>query len=310
MADWISSEASESVFPGPRFRLSWGAVFASAFAIGALELLFGVAVLAWTLRSAEPFGSIADSGALGAGLFAVVGLLATAVGGWVGGRASEARRRRDGALHGALGWAVATVAVVVMSANWAAGIARSLFETATTLVAASAPRPEVTLDTSDIRREARALADASPFLRGKSPKTNPIAAQKADGETGLDVLIDRYLAPSSPGAPVPSRATVVNVLAIRAGMPRADAERTLDRWQRTVDERRQTLSEQRAQAELRARVARAETLRSAAVTTTWAALALFFGLVAATVGGLVGAPGEEEPRAVRRESTILVEEAA
>lgn len=305
MTDWMSSTTSETDWTPPRFRLSWGAIAAGAFATTSLAILLAA--------GAVGLGALPGEGGGRRGLLLLFGalLLATGLGGWVAGRACEGERRRDGALHGALGSAVAMVALLLGVTWWAGGVVRSMVQAAAAL-GDGAPRGAATLDLSDVRQEARALVEPSLSRRQRDvPPPNSIAVRKADGETSVDALVLRYLAPASPAVAVPSRETVITVLALRAGLSPREAERTIDRWQRTAEERLQTLREQQLLAEQAGREARADARRRTTKAAGWAAWTMIFGLFGALVGGAVGVRSDvTASRVERRASELYVDEAA
>jgi hypothetical protein len=109
----IDVSRTEPLIEQTGFRLSWGAIFAGLFiAIGvhlALALL-GVAIGMSAWNPASPGGADASEVATGVGIWAAVSaLIALFAGGATTGRLAGILRRKDGALHGMVLWALTTV---------------------------------------------------------------------------------------------------------------------------------------------------------------------------------------------------------
>jgi hypothetical protein len=115
MAD-IAMERTEPLVEHTGFRLSWGAIFAGLFVAIGLHLvlaLVGVAIGLSAWSPATPGGVEAGDVATGVGIWAALSaLIALFAGGTTTGRLAGILRRKDGALHGVVLWALTTVATL------------------------------------------------------------------------------------------------------------------------------------------------------------------------------------------------------
>lgn len=137
-----------------RPRISWGAVMAGAILALVVQLLLQMLGAGIGLSTVDPLRPgdtpSATAFATTAGIWwAVGGLIAAYVGGWLAGKLAGVSRPGDGAWHGLMSWAVSTlVTVYVLStaagsllsgASNVAGTAASATATAATGAAASNP---------------------------------------------------------------------------------------------------------------------------------------------------------------------------
>jgi hypothetical protein len=115
MAD-IAVQSREPLVEHTGFRLSWGAIFAGLFVAMGLQLvlsLLGVAIGLSAWSPATVGGVDAGDVATGVGIWAAVSaLIALFAGGATTGRLAGILRRKDGALHGVVLWALTTVATI------------------------------------------------------------------------------------------------------------------------------------------------------------------------------------------------------
>lgn len=115
MAD-IAVSREEPLVEQTGFRLSWGAIFAGLFIAVGLHLvlaLLGVAIGLSAWDPASPGGVDGSEVATGVGIWAAISaLIALFVGGSATGRLAGILRRKDGALHGVVLWALTTVVML------------------------------------------------------------------------------------------------------------------------------------------------------------------------------------------------------
>ena len=171
----------------PRPRISWGAVMAGAILALVVQLLLQMLGAGIGLSTVDPLrpGDTPSASAFAttAGIWwAVGGLIAAYIGGWLAGKLAGVARAGDGAWHGLMSWAVSTlVTVYVLStaagsllsgATNVAGTAASATATAATGAAASNPgaasdaaRAATTarnqLSAPENEQKAREVADAT-----------------------------------------------------------------------------------------------------------------------------------------------------
>lgn len=103
--------------PAAPRRVPWGAIFAGAIAVVAVELLLnllGAGVGAATINPQQ--GQVPGHGLAAGALawFALSWIISLFVGGWIAARLANSPTRRDGALLGFVTWAVASLGLVYL----------------------------------------------------------------------------------------------------------------------------------------------------------------------------------------------------
>lgn len=117
-------------FPGIR----WGAIFAGMVVGIALQTLFGILGVAGGLSSMASVSSGESSG-IGPMLWTIVSMLISAfVGGFFAARMSGSRRKMDGAMYGAVTWAVSMLLFAVVLSTTAGSIMSGMVSNNTTVV--------------------------------------------------------------------------------------------------------------------------------------------------------------------------------
>jgi len=131
MAD-IAMERTEPLVEQTGFRLSWGAIFAGLFVAVGLHLvlsLLGIAIGLSAWSPATPGGADAGDIATGVGIWAAVSaLIALFAGGATTGRLAGILRRKDGALHGVVLWALTTVTTLWLMVSGAGFLLGGAFD--------------------------------------------------------------------------------------------------------------------------------------------------------------------------------------
>ena len=301
-------------------RVSWAAVIAGAVLAVAVQILLsmlGTGIGASTIDP-MPGGDVPSAGAfsIGAGLWwAISSLLALYIGGWVAGRLSGTQLSVDGALHGALTWALAVLAIVYLVGaaagsvmSGAAGILGTAASATATVGAAAAPkitdaasaalaRSGISFD--DIKREAMqvlgqtgkpelqpgkiAQKASSTVSNAKRAATNPIA-----NDQDFSAMLQRLLAQGKDVASAADREAVVNVVMARTGMTREEASKRVAGWEATAQEARAKAAQAAEQAKQKAREIADATAKSVSRAMLFGFLALALGAGAAWWGGSVG----------------------
>jgi hypothetical protein len=313
----------DAVVSSPPFsRMSWGSIIAGTLCAFALQLFFNMVGLGIGLSAADlSSGEAAKSIGIGAGIwYGVSSIISLVIGGWIAGRLAGVPLRTAAALHGASVWALATlltvwlatstVATAVSGAFGALGQigqvtasavgsgAQALGQGGASLVAGAggsgADQRQSVM--RSIRTEAgRLFGDVVSPQQQEAAETaltdtaRNIATNPGNASQELNTLIDRLF--SADGVFTDEdRQEVLTILEQRLGLSREEAERTVqnwqDRYQSAVAEVRQGLERAKEEA---AEAARA-TADAVGAAAGWTSLALFLGLVAAVVGGLLGKP--------------------
>lgn len=102
----------------PTRRLSWGAIFAGLFVAIGVHLILGLFGIAVGFSSWSPGGSDMGGIATAVGIWALIsGLIALFLGGATTGHLAGRLTPKDGFLHGAILWSLATLATIWLVSN-------------------------------------------------------------------------------------------------------------------------------------------------------------------------------------------------
>src|SRR5581483_6032365 len=130
MEHTIEYEGAErrALWPGLQ-RVRWGAVFAGLFFTVVTQMLLTVLGLAIGLTAVDPRqGAPGEAFGWGAAIWAVLSLIVSLfVGAYMTGRLSNVSNRGDGALNGALTWAVSLVVMLYLVGSGAASLVSGVF---------------------------------------------------------------------------------------------------------------------------------------------------------------------------------------
>jgi hypothetical protein len=288
---------------GPIRYLEWGPVVLGvlgASAISIVLLTFGAA-LGLTAVSPYPWAGISAKGlaVLSATYAALVTVASFGAGGYLAGRLrapwptgplGEAHFR-DGA-HGFGVWALGIVLGALLAASGVTGLLKTAVLTTTTVAAGAASNPAAGAALNRLSTEPtdyavdRLLAPAPMAAATATPAPDANRVSRAD----LAAPIARIFAANlrNPQLDARDRATLVQMVVQRTGMPQADAEKRVD----------EAFADLKA-AEQKARDA-AEQARKAALIAAFAAAAILAIACAAACGG--AALGARH----RDENTVIV----
>lgn len=251
-----------SLMPALLTRVSWGAIFAGAIVAVALTVLIGFLGLGIGFGNLDLNQGDAVNGAPKATLiwWAVTSIVATGIGGFVAARLAGIPRGVTGALHGLAVWAVATLATLWLATTAVGvvlGVATTVVNT-TTKVATTAigttgklvvgaggaviPSPSQNDANS---AKARVQSEAAGVLKsagvGQSnlnqaegavgTAARNIAIQPSTADQEINRLIDRlFQGPNAALSPAEQQ-RLIDVIAQRAGVSRAQAQRIAQNWQ-------------------------------------------------------------------------------
>jgi hypothetical protein len=255
-------------------RISWGAIFAGiavSLMVHLLLSLLGLGIGLSTIDSASQ--RIPDIGALGTtgGIWwAVSGIIAALIGGWVAARASGVPSGGSGAIHGLVTWAATALLVLFILGSVVGGAMSGLFATASRVL------PGAATELSDI-----APAAGEPGTSGARQQEiieearNLIGAAAANPDEIADVIGGAL----PPEATPQERAAAVTLLVQQAGLTQAQAEARLEDWRQAY---REAAGGARATAQTAAEVSSAGALAGF--------VALLLGALAGALGGVWGAP--------------------
>jgi hypothetical protein len=285
MADREAFENTEWTLQAPAAprRVSWGAIFAGAAAVIAVELLlnlFGAGVGAATINPQQ--GQLPGQGlAVGAVIwFAVSFIISLFIGGWLVGRLAERPSKRDGALHGFVTWAVASLVLVYMLSTAVGGLLGG---------AASVLGQTASL----AGRGAQSAAPVVTKVIGQATGVTPEQVQADAGDLARDPNFQAFVSGVIRNGQVTEqdRQALARLLVQRRNMTMDEANATIDRWQGQIAQGVQQAKQTTAQAA----TAAASGVSKGAFGSF---VLLLLGLIAAVAGGWVGTYDFLRPRPI------------
>jgi hypothetical protein len=247
MAD-ISVGPRDAVVERTGFRLSWGAIFAGFVVATALQMVLSTLGAAIGFTAFDP-GQGDSASELGIGVaiwFALTAVVSLFIGGLTTGRLAGVLTRGDGRLHGVVMWSLSTLLALYFVSVGAGRLVGGAFDvlSRTTAAAAGGVASSVgqigaaavgqagNVDFGALQREIETTLQqtGNPALQPDSLQAQAGAVQ-GQATTGTD---NRALAQElterirATGGQV-DREDLVNVIAARSGMSRAEAERVATR---------------------------------------------------------------------------------
>ncbi len=303
-------------------RISWAAVIAGMVIAVAVQVVLSFLGTGIGMGTIDPMQySTPSAGALGTGAgiwWAVSSIVSLFAGGWVAGHLAGSPEKSDAVLHGLLTWGVATIITVYLLASLVGTVVRGgaavvgkTAEVAASGVGAVAGKAADAaadkIDSSDfsldnIKAQAQkllaqtgkpALQPSSVASQASTAADQLTTAASQAGATGnppaedLSAVLQRIISAGKNTVEQADREALVNVVAARTGLSKAEAEQRADAWIKQYQEARVKLAQAKEQAEAKAR----EVADAAAKATSKAALgatvALILGAIAAAFGGLL-----------------------
>lgn len=269
------SHLPEAPIPSPSKlrRVSWGAILAGVAVAMSLQLLLnlvGIGIGASTIDPRQ--GDTPGQGlAIGAGIwFAVSALISLFAGGWAAGRLAGVPNGKDGMLHGFTMWSVTTMLTIYLLST-AVG---SLIGGTASLIGGAG-----SLAGSGIMHSTPMLADLSKQITGLTPTEIKNQAGDVATDPRFETFAKQIITNGS--ATPEAQSNLADLVAQKQGIPQAQASDEVQQWQARLQQAKQQTS---TLAVNTADDAAAGLSKSA----LWSSLALFLGLVAGTLGGLVG----------------------
>jgi hypothetical protein len=301
-----------------RDRISWKAVFAGTLTILVLQLLLSLlgigigASIVDPLKEQDPMSGLG----IGSGIWLILStILSVYVGSMVAGRLTLIPMRIEGALHGFLTWALASLATVYListvSASLVSGTAGIVGKTASMLgQGVSAVAPGITSAIKDQAQEQgidlnSIKNEAMTFLR-QNVKNTPNAANTASDDqantagstentqapdqasTDLFAIIDRTLGQGKEKLEAPDREALVKALTTQTSMSPDEAGAAVDRWQETTKAAQAKMAEAAQQAEQKAREAGDAAARGISKAALWSFISMLLGAIVSVFGGIQG----------------------
>jgi hypothetical protein len=311
------------VLSGNMDRVSWGAIIAGVAAALAVQVLLALVGMAAGFASLD----LASAQTVGTGsllYWVFAGIASLFAGGFVAGRMAGVPLMTAAVLHGAMVWSVVTVLSAVMAVSGASafvsGASRMAVQMSDVVMDASEGMADMlpddlndvlpneltaeireslgddTMSPQQIRAEAREIArsviDQSERQQAAQiVRSTGMAILRSPGDAGEEIstAMDRLIGPGGVIGPQ-DRDELITELGNRFDLSESEANALIDRWTERVREigAEAQQSYQAVSAQLAA--AADDAAEAAASAAFWAALATFFGLIAASAGSLLGRP--------------------
>ena len=303
-------------------RISWGAVIAGMVIAVAVQVVLSFLGTGIGLGTIDPMQySTPSAGALGTGAgiwWAVSSIIALFAGGWVAGHLAGSPEKSDAVLHGLLTWGVATIITVYLLASLVGTVVRGgaavvgkTAEVAASGVGAVAGKAadvvQNNIDASDfsldkIKAQAQKLLAQTdvPALQPKSVASQASAAAdqlttaaSQAGASGnppaedLSAVLQRIISAGKNTVDQADREALINVVAARTGLSKAEAEQRADAWIKQYQDARAKVEQAKAQAAAKAREAADAAAKASSQAALGGTAALILGAIAAAFGGLL-----------------------
>jgi len=210
----------------------------AAIAVQLLLNLLGIGVGAATINPQQ--GQHPGQGlAVGAAIwFVLSSIISLFVGGWIAGRLAGTPDKKDGALHGFVTWALASLVLFYLLSTAVGGLvggAASVLGQTASLAA----------------RGAQAVTPAATNVIAQATGVTPEQVQSEAGDIARDSNFKAFVAGVIRNGQVTpqDRQALANLLVERRNMSMQDANATIDRWQAQITQTVQQTKETATQAE-------------------------------------------------------------
>ncbi|MDB5243034.1 MAG: hypothetical protein JWP57_3659 [Spirosoma sp.] len=311
-------------------RISWSAVFAGvlvAIVTQMLLTLLGLGIGFGALDTVEEQNPTAGLGIGTAIWYMVSSLVSLFIGGWVAGRLASTPRLFDGIIHGVLTWCLVTLLTVYLLTTaigriigGASSLVSGIVKTAGSGIATAAPglgdqvqqqlkKNGVDIDLNDLKGEVNQLLrdTGKPGLRPEALERQADQAgnqaqnaaertasnpQRAD-ETA-DGIINQFLKRGEGVADQFDRNAAINVVMKRTGKSRAEAEQTVDNWNKTYQQARIKFEQTKKEAEIKARHVADDAASAASKGAIFGFIGLLIGVAAAGYGAKQGTDSKDD----------------
>jgi hypothetical protein len=205
--------------------------------------------------------------AVGAAIwFVISSIISLFVGGWIAGRLAGTRNKKEGALHGFVTWALASLALFYLLSTAVGGLlggAASVLGQTASLAA----------------RGAQAVTPTATNLIAQASGVTPQQVQAEAGDIVRDSNFQAFVAGVIKNGQVTpqDRQALANLLVSRRNMSMQDANATIDRWQAQIAQTVAQTKQTAAQAE-----------KTAASGVSKGAFGSFFALLLGLASALAG----------------------
>lgn len=272
----LESRRAELALPSTFLRgVSWSSIFAGVTAAIAVQLLLNLLGIGVGAASINPQQGQPGQGlAVGAAIWFVIScIISLFVGGWIAGRLAGTTNKENGALHGVVTWALASLALFYLLSTAVGGLlggAASVLGQTASLAA----------------RGVQAVTPAATNLISQATGVTPEQVQSEAGDIARDSNFQAFVAGVVRNGQVTpqDRQSLASLLVSRRHMSMQDANATIDRWQAQIE---QTV-EQTKQTATQAETSAASGVSKGAFGSFFA---LLLGLASAVAGSWTGAQG-------------------
>ena len=283
-------------------HISWQAVLAGVavtLAVQILLSLLGAAIGMSTIDPLEGETPSAQAFSIGAALWWVVSFfLSLAIGGMVAAELSGFVDRMDGALHGLITWATATLIGVYLvghlvgsALSGVGGLAASTVKGAAHGAAVASTRAGGETGDSNINWEAIESEVQGLLAQGaNSPEQN--TEGKPGGTSDLPGKVQAFL--NNDQVTAQDRQEIVGVIARTGNMSEQEAAQKLNEWEKTYRDAKATMNNAAGEVNEKAAVVGDKSAEALAHVSLWSFVAFVLGALAAALGGVAGSKCREQ----------------
>jgi hypothetical protein len=233
-----SKRAALAASSSPLRGVSWGSILAGVTAAIAVQLLLNLLGIGFGAATINPQQGQPGQGlAVGAVIwFVISSIISLFVGGWIAGRLAGTPNQKEGALHGFVTWALASLALFYLLSTAVGGLlggAASVLGQTASLAA----------------RGAQAVTPTATNLIAQVSGVTPQQVQAEAGDIVRDSNFQAFVSGVVRNGQVTpqDRQALANLLVSRRNMSMQDANATIDRWQaqiaQTVEQTKQTATQ-------------------------------------------------------------------
>ena len=294
-------------------RASWGAILGGTAVAVVVQIMFTLLGIAFGMGTVDPQTENNAMSGVGMtmGIWTAVGaLVALFVGGWIAGRMAGTSQKAESTLHGVVTWAVVALivfwsmtSVVGSVLNTTTSALGSALKTAGQGVSAAVPNninaptvsgQQVQNSAQDFLREMGISQDTvNQYISSSTQQLQNAATQAAQNPQQAYQEITSALSNiAQRGGDIAQRnistQDAANVIAKNTGMPQDRANALAQQWSQRIQQSNPT---QQATNQLQNTVERVGDKVAGGISSaaTWTFVSLLTGLIAAAIGGALGA---------------------
>jgi hypothetical protein len=266
-------------------RVSWSAVFAGVAVALVTQLLLnmlGVGIGLATLDPATGDNPAASTFSIGAGLwFAIAGILASLIGGYVAGRLCGKPKDSTASWHGLTTWAVTTLVIFYLLTSALGGVIGGTYRTVADAFGGVASAAGTTAQTAAMAA-APNLGNMDPMASIENSVRSASGGQDPETLRDTAVAAVRAVVTGDEAQAQQARERAAQAIATAQNIPVEQARTQVEQYERQY---RETMESAKQQATEAADI----TAKAGSTAALLAAVSLIIGAIASWFGGRMGA---------------------